>query len=168
VTWTLLGEQIYEQGSTNPDIRQGIYYRVVSADEPANYTWTYSGGAQSAGGIVAFRNVRVPTAGNFLISNNSGGSGSTTATGASIAAVPTGSTLVAFFGTFSNFQLAGGIPTQPANMAVQYDLQLPTAELTRIRAATQANVSGTTGTRTVSYSPERRFAAHMVALFALP
>src|SRR5574340_515251 len=65
--WTQL--LLDNSGST---IRQGIYYRIAGATEPASYTFTFSSSQRAAGGMVAYRGVDNASPINASLSQDAG------------------------------------------------------------------------------------------------
>ncbi|HTT08850.1 MAG TPA: DUF6701 domain-containing protein [Gammaproteobacteria bacterium] len=60
VTPPAVGWNLIDQRSTSTaggQITQAVYWRRVAAGEPANYTWSWTGARNAAGGITAYRGV---------------------------------------------------------------------------------------------------------------
>lgn len=54
--WTAVDE-----GANGTDVRLGVFYRFVTAGEPASHTFSWSGGEEAVGGIVAYRGADLTT-----------------------------------------------------------------------------------------------------------
>lgn len=96
-------------------VRQGLYYRVASAAEPASYAWSFSSSQRNAIGILTYRGVDTVTPVNASNSSNAGASTSVTA-----AAVTTTSWNTQIVGFFT-VSYGGSSFTPPAGMTERYD-----------------------------------------------
>jgi MSHA biogenesis protein MshQ len=90
--WTLIRNDL----STGNNMRQVLYYRVITGAEPANYSWTYTS-TRAVGAIVAYRGVDLttPLVANVGQANNS----STSITAPTVNTGVANTMLVSFFGT---------------------------------------------------------------------
>jgi len=110
--WTLIRLDI--SGFT---MRQGIWYKVVTASEPASYTWTWSGAQAAAGGIAEYGGVSTTNpvdAHSGLVSANAT---TKNIVAPSVTTTVAGDMIVGFFGDAQNTSI-----TPPAGMTERFDV----------------------------------------------
>ena len=144
--WTALA--VASAGSYS---RMWVYYRVAGGSEPANYTWSFSGGSdQIAATMTAWANVDTTTP----IDVSGFSSDTTNDTSAVIGGVTTvtpGAILLAFAG-FNNDTAGGTFSGTPAAGMTEF-ADIATANWTWLHGAYQTiGTAGATGTRTVTTS----------------
>jgi chitodextrinase len=89
--WTLVREV-----GNSTTMKQAVYSRVVTASEPASFTWTLSSAQSAAGGIIAYAGVRNVTP--VDVSGGQANPSSTSVTAPSITTTRAGTQVVGFFG----------------------------------------------------------------------
>lgn len=90
--WTLIRNDL----STGSNMRQLLYYRVVTGAEPASYSWTYTS-ARAVGAIVAYRGVDTTTP--VVTSVGQANTSSGTIVAPTVNTTVANTMLVSFFGT---------------------------------------------------------------------
>jgi hypothetical protein len=133
--WTLV-----RQDTNGFTMTQAVFTHVVTADEPASYTWTISASQSAAGGIIAYGGVR--TVSPVDVAGGQANASSTSVTAPSITTSKPGEQLVGFFGvgTATTF-------TAPAGMAERGDIaSAGTYRLTLEGADATRSAAGSTGT----------------------
>src|SRR5205814_1599209 len=89
--WTLIRRDTAGTYTT-----QALYYRVVTASEPASYSWSFSGAVPAAGGIVAYSGVS--TAAPVDVSGGTGQNvNATSIVAPSVTTTVSGTRVVGFF-----------------------------------------------------------------------
>ncbi len=133
--WTVIRNDV----STGTNMRQVLYYRVVTGAEPANYSWTYTS-TRAVAAILAYRGVDLttPIAANVGQANASGGNitAPTVNTGAANAM------LVSFFGTRDTTTI-----TSPGTMTERVEDDSGGTGVTLLVAEEFRATAGLTGTR---------------------
>lgn len=136
--WTLIRSDV----STSTNMRQSVYYRVVTGAEPANYSWTYTS-TLAVAAIAAYRGVDLTTP----IAAN-GGQANTSSTNIVAPAVNTGAAnamLVSFFGTRATTTING-----PGTMTERVEDDSGGTGVTLLVAEEFRATAGSTGTRTAT------------------
>jgi hypothetical protein len=108
--WTLV--RLDMNGFT---LRQGIYWKVATASEPASYTWVLSNAQAASGGIIAYSGVNTSNpidVSSAAISSVTG----TAATAPSITTTVNGAMVIGFFGAARNSPI-----NPPSGMTERFD-----------------------------------------------
>ncbi len=128
--------------------RQSVWYKVATASEPANYTWTFGTSGAAAGGLSAFYGVKTSTAPGPLhvadTTPQTANSGTVTATG--ITTTNANALVLALFTARNNTTF-----TQAAGMTELYEvgasgaLAVATDSMIQVAAGTTGNKTSTLG-----------------------
>jgi hypothetical protein len=161
--WTLIRRMNNAGGSPNS---LAVYYRVATAGEPANYTWTFNGSTGSAGGIQAFSGVDLTDP--YDVEN-----GLPTATGLSHAAPAVTTTTANSMVVTTHAFASGATWTPPAGMTQAYDVSAnPVPDefgVSIIGSYAIQAAAGSTGTKTATASNDTDTGnTHTIALNAAP
>ena len=144
--WTLIDE------AASGNSRQRLFYRTVSASEPASYSFSFSVSARAAGAVVAMRGVEVISP--IFAAYSAAGGSSSAPTAGEVAVPKDGSALLAFFGSANGSAvspLAPMVAAAAANtqagqngvgVAASYQLCLPVG-LSGTRSASASNAAWT-------------------------
>lgn len=156
--WILIG--CLNSGTT---LAQAVYYKVATAAEPANYTWSFSAGRATAG-IAAFRGVNNATPVN--VANSRANASSTNIVAPAITTTVANTMLVGLFGHAHSDAIDP--PILPAIMTEAYDVTSgagPNGTTSEAAYITQA-APGNTGTRTATSAGGNAVVniGHLVAL----
>ncbi len=152
-----------EENLTHP-IMQGLYWRVATASEPAQYSFTLTSGKAdtASGAIAAYSGVDTGNPIDDFAGQSNGTS--TNLAAPSITTTVAGTTLIGFFANRSN-----GVISPPATMTERWDVGSDAAVgdigETRAEAADELlAAAGTTGTRTATTAASDGSVGHLVAL----
>lgn len=147
--WTLLNRR-----NQSTDLGQAIFYKFAGASEPASYSFPFSQEVKAAGAILRYSGVH-PTSPIVASSNNSGASGTLTATGVTAEA---DSVAVALFGVKKNTTLS--VPsgyTSRVDFANPQDVKIRTVDRYFATAVATGDATSTPGSGD-------KWVAHLVVL----
>src|SRR5581483_3155912 len=161
--WTLV-----RQDSIKDMLRQAVYVKVATADEPTSYTWTVPSARRMAGGITTFSGIDATNpidAVNGQI-NNAG----TAVTAPAVTTSVGGTVLVELAAVASD-----GVLTPPVGMAEAWEAAAPGASTRKNTRGAVASLSqatqptaGLTGSRTATVSIAGRSIGVLLALRPVP
>lgn len=143
-------------------VRQGLYYRVAGAAEPASYAWTFSSSQRSAIGILSYRGVDTVVPVNASSSSDAGAS--TNVTAAAVTTTSWNTQIVGFF----TIARGGSSFTPPPGMTEQYDAATAAGPngITIESADVFRSAVGSSGSKTATAADSAANVGQLVALKA--
>ena len=154
--WTLIRQDI-----SGFVMRQAIWYKVVTASEPASYTWTWSGAQAAAGGIAEYSGVSTTNPVDVHGGAISPDSTKKTVTAPSVTTTVAGDMIVGFFGAAQNTSV-----TPPSGMTERFDVCSNAGtypDVIELSDATQSS-AGATGDRIATLPVNAWSIGQLVAL----
>jgi hypothetical protein len=135
------GWRLLVTNSAGTKLRQSVFLRTVTSNEPSSYTWTLSAKTAASISLVAYRSPALAGAGEIVAGQAN--SSSATITAPSVATPASDALYVGFYGVAANATI---VP--PPGMIEQAEVQSPNGGKVAVEAADEILASaGTVGER---------------------
>jgi hypothetical protein len=145
------GWNLIVSAANGGNVRNSVYGKFATDSEPANYTFTYSGGVRSLGSLVAYRNVNSYDQISVTGTNTGSVNGDNNLIAPSVNSTTQDGLLIGFWASRTNVDQTD--VTVQASMTERAEGIISGTRLVALVADQPITATGNTGTRTAGYTP---------------